>query len=232
MRVRRRLGMTALGVAVALLLGGAGRARADMISSTFGSENIAISPGGTPDSGASPTYGQPFVGPAGNPFLQSADWSIRTVGRMPPSGPVPTDAPFGPALFAFGPRSFAPPGGTFDHVTVSTTHTALTPGNPDIALFPTTGPNGGGALQGTPPSANPSGSFEFNNAQAFAGLSGGGGVVGGNPPANFNADSAFAMSFTISPNASAAPEPASLTLLGLGALGLAGYGWRRRQQAA
>jgi hypothetical protein len=28
-----------------------------------------------------------------------------------------------------------------------------------------------------------------------------------------------------------APEPASLTLLGLGALGLLGYGWRRRQAA-
>jgi hypothetical protein len=29
-----------------------------------------------------------------------------------------------------------------------------------------------------------------------------------------------------------APEPASLTLLGLGALGLLGYGWRKRRQAA
>jgi hypothetical protein len=32
--------------------------------------------------------------------------------------------------------------------------------------------------------------------------------------------------------ASAAPEPASLTLLGIGALGLLGYGWRKRRQAA
>jgi hypothetical protein len=32
--------------------------------------------------------------------------------------------------------------------------------------------------------------------------------------------------------ASAVPEPASLTLLATGALGLAGYGWRKREQAA
>ena len=31
---------------------------------------------------------------------------------------------------------------------------------------------------------------------------------------------------------SAVPEPSTLTLLGIGSLGLLGYGWKRRKQAA
>ena len=45
---------------------------------------------------------------------------------------------------------------------------------------------------------------------------------------------AHADSFTlqIGPAATAAPEPATLTQLATGALGLLGYGWRRRRLAA
>jgi hypothetical protein len=38
--------------------------------------------------------------------------------------------------------------------------------------------------------------------------------------------------FTATLGTPAAPEPTSLTLLGIGAVGIIGYGWRRRKRAA
>jgi hypothetical protein len=49
-------------------------------------------------------------------------------------------------------------------------------------------------------------------------------IVGGNPAPTFNMT--FSLSGTVT------PEPASVTLLGLGAVGLLGYGWRTRRRAA
>jgi hypothetical protein len=39
------------------------------------------------------------------------------------------------------------------------------------------------------------------------------------------------LTYTFTPNTPATPEPAALTLLGIGAAGLLGYGWRQRRRA-
>jgi hypothetical protein len=40
------------------------------------------------------------------------------------------------------------------------------------------------------------------------------------------------LAIRVDASSNAVPEPASLTMLGLGALGFAGYAWRRRKKAA
>jgi hypothetical protein len=58
-------------------------------------------------------------------------------------------------------------------------------------------------------------------------------TVGGSTTYGPLADQAYLFQVNGAPaSTTAAPEPASLTLLGAGALGLAGYGWRKRKRAA
>ena len=59
----------------------------------------------------------------------------------------------------------------------------------------------------------------------------GGDPNGGNTGAAF-AESLASGNYTFSQAATATPEPASATLIALGALGMAGYSWRRRKKTA
>jgi hypothetical protein len=57
-------------------------------------------------------------------------------------------------------------------------------------------------------------------------------TVGGSTTYGPLSDGPYLFQVNGTPAVANVPEPASLTLLGLGALGLLGYGWRRRKQAA
>jgi hypothetical protein len=66
----------------------------------------------------------------------------------------------------------------------------------------------------------------YNDHYSFVALSG---SVPGDSMFTSSAGGTFEVIYTFTPSATAAPEPASLTLLGLGVASLAGYAWRRRR---
>ncbi|HEV3120615.1 MAG TPA: hypothetical protein VGY53_01865 [Isosphaeraceae bacterium] len=211
-------------------------ARADITIDTIASASGPVSPFGTPDSGATPTYGELFVDPAGNPFLQSMTFDVANGGA--------TAIPFqayvyawngtsitGSALFTSAAQSIAPSGSTFSLFTVGTGGVALTPGNSYVAFFSTigfTGPSGSGSMQLAPAASYPAGNFEYNNSATFAGL------LANSPPwnqfGNFG-NLAFRLVFT-SGQGGLTPEPSSFALASIG--GVMSLGWwlrRRRAQA-
>jgi MYXO-CTERM domain-containing protein len=91
-------------------------------------------------------------------------------------------------------------------------------------------PPTGGALGGSTPGAFGAGDFDiFNNGTDPAAPS----ATNHFQPATGGYSGMMNLT-SLAPHAqtAAAAEPASLTLLGVGALGLAGYAWRRRRRAA
>jgi hypothetical protein len=211
MHTRRQFGVAVLGLAaLALLLAGTGGAQAGyMVTLLEQNGNVVATGSGKIDlTGLSFTandVGFAFVNP-----------SIGSIG-IGPANPIGTAPPTdiysgisGPSNFGSGGNQIASSGN----------------GNP-VEIEPSLG-GGREVASDYVSDSNSLSNTSTYNGQTFASL----GVTPGTYVWEWGAEADQSFTLQIGPAATAAPEPASLTLLGIGALGLLGYGWRRRKQAA
>jgi hypothetical protein len=204
---------------LALLLVGASQAQASSIDiPTDGTEIFFWGP----SSFANQSYGEVFTVPAGSSVLNDYTLTVRYFDQSFPfvsqvyawNGTTTTGSP----LFTSGVLNTAATETPFTF----TPNVGVTAGQQYIALV-TNQPNGvglggsGNGVMAATLSTFPGAEFVF----AEGNPQGGTWFTFVIPNAAFHADFS-----------SAVPEPASLTLLGLGVLGLTGYGVRRRQQKA
>jgi PEP-CTERM motif len=199
-------------IALAGIMTTASMAKADIMISTMGPITGTISPWATPDLSPTPTFGQTFVDPADNPFLQSVTFLIgnNSGSAVPFQAYVfnwnGTDTT-GSALFTSAPESAPASVFPFVPVTVNNMNVQLTPGNAYVVVYSTigfTGPIGGALWDLASAASYPSGEFVFNNSPSFSGNWGN---------LNPNSNAAFTLSFTTNSATSPVPEPSSLALL-------------------
>jgi hypothetical protein len=210
MRRRRRFGVPALGVAaLALLLAGAGQApvRAQGVSTTITADENGHARFTNTAGANSPLASQLGLdaGPGGRPNALLYDLNGP---RGLVTGDLFVTEPGGTVgdLIRFNTASFTDGFGEFVFYSL--------PDGPDLADlagFPTA--NYGNTL--TIP--------EVNGVITYTPTAGQPGFVPG---------AAGPVTYVLTSDVTGVPEPASLTMIGIGAAALAGYVWRRRQQAA
>ena len=238
----------------ALFLAAGSHARADMV--TFDTTpdwngSTSISAWGSVQSGATATYGQTFLVPANASVLNDFTFYINGFGS---GGTVTFQADVfawsgsllggggggatGPALFSLSGLTLTD-NGSFQAVTINTGGTALTPGGQYVALLTTSDPQSIAANGG----ANGFFGWGLTDNYSHVANSGGGGFVYYNnttdsqlnttPWGNSDfGDLAWTANFS-SPagggSVNTAPEPTSLAMLGIAAIGMALRGYRRRR---